>query len=167
MLNGIMASNKLYIADLDVQMARLHLNLPAAQCRHNGAAWSRAMTARHRFLERLVAIALAALAVSACAGNDDTAARFLVAPGKYRLFNCQQLGHAATKNLERQRELEALIARAGPETGGQVVSAVAYRPEYLSLQGDIMDMRQVAVDKKCDFVPGDPSTRTLSGGAIR
>ena len=58
------------------------------------------------------------------------------------------------------------MARAGPGTGGQMVSTVAYRPEYLSLQGDMIDIRQVATEKKCDVVPADPGNQT-SAGAIR
>lgn len=126
------------------------------------------MTFRHRNGEHFVIAALVALAVGNCAGtvNDDTAARFLVAPGKYSLFNCKQLVDTATENFRRQRELEALMARAGADTGGQLVSTVAYRPEYLSLQGDMIDIRQVAMEKKCDVVPIDSGNQT-SAGAIR
>ena len=114
-----------------------------------------------------MALALA-LALPACAGNDDATARFLVAPGKYVLFNCKQLTERATENLKRHQELEGLIAKAGAGTGGEMVSAVAYRPEYLSLRGDLMEIRREAVDKKCDGVPGEAAGgATLSSGAIR
>jgi hypothetical protein len=130
------------------------------------------MSASYQSHRRTVATALgaalAALTLSACAGNDDTTARFLVAPGKYALFNCKQLALQATTNLTRQRELERLMAQAGTGSAGQLVSTAAYRPEYLSLRGQMGDLRQTAADKKCNFVPDEnPGDRSMSGGAIR
>jgi hypothetical protein len=126
------------------------------------------MMARNRFGTNTVLTALAALAVSACAGNDDVTARMLVAPGKYALYNCKQLAEQTDRNLKRQHELEGLMAQAGAGTGGQMVSTVAYRPEYLTLRGEMTDLRETAVDKKCNFVPGEsPAGRTMSGNAIR
>jgi hypothetical protein len=116
----------------------------------------------------MLAAALAALMLAACAGNDDTTARMLVAPGKYTLFNCPQLAQQATTNLKRQHELAGLMAQAGTGSGGQMVSAVAYRPEYLQLRGEMEDMRQTAADKKCKFVPGEePGVTAASSRAIR
>jgi hypothetical protein len=119
-------------------------------------------------LASLFAASLLASMLAACAGNDDATARFLVAPGKYALFNCKQLAEQTEVNLKRQHELEGLMAQAGEGTGGQMVSTVAYRPEYLTLRGEMTDLRETAVDKKCNFVPGEnPAGRTMSGNAIR
>jgi hypothetical protein len=127
------------------------------------------MTAKDRLFGHMFAAALVALTLTACAGgNDDTAARFLVAPGKYVLFNCQQLAQEATLNMARQHELEGLMAQAGTGSGGQLVSSVAYRPEYLTLHGEMADMRRVAADKNCKFAPGEEAGATAaSGGANR
>ena len=118
---------------------------------------------------RLFAAALVALTLAACAGgNDDVTARMLVAPGKYALFNCAQLAQQADVNMKRQHELEGLMAQAGTGSGGQMVSAVAYRPEYLQLRGEMEDMRQTAADKNCNFVPGEnPGATGASSRAIR
>ena len=121
-----------------------------------------------RRLALIFAAVLAAVTLSACAGDDDMTARMLVAPGKYVLFNCTQLADQAEANMKRQHELEGLMAQAGTGSGGQMVSAVAYRPEYLQLRGEMEDMRQTAADKNCDFVPGeDPGATTASSRAIR
>jgi hypothetical protein len=110
---------------------------------------------------------LAALMLTACAGgNDDVAARFLVAPGKFALYNCKQIAQAASDNMARQHVLEALMLKAGSDSGGQLVSAVTYRPEYLTLHGEMDDLRQTAVDKKCDFVPGTTAGRDPGLSAI-
>lgn len=129
-----------------------------------------AMPAPHIPL-RIFAALLAALSIAGCATNassDAAAERFLVAPGKYVLFNCTQIGQEAGENMQRQRELEALMMRAGPSSAGQLVSAVAYRPEYLQLRGQMTNLQRTAVDKKCKFVPGEgTAARATSGGAIR
>jgi hypothetical protein len=126
------------------------------------------MPARLQFYARTLAAALAALTLSACAGNDDMTARMLVAPGKYVLFNCTQLAEQATANLKRQHELEGFMAQAGTGSGGQMASAVAYRPEYLQLRGEMEDLRQTAADKKCKAVLGeDPGATAASSRAIR
>ncbi len=125
------------------------------------------MTARHRSHRHALAAALAALTLGACAGNDDQAARFLVAPGKYVLFNCKQLAQQSEVNMTRQHELEGLMAQAGTGSAAQLVSTVSYRPEYLTLRGEMLDLRQAAADKKCKFVPGAAPAAAASGGAIR
>ena len=126
------------------------------------------MTARYRSHRQVLVAGLAALTLAACAGNDDQAARFLVAPGRYALFNCKQLAQAAEVKVTRQHELEGLMAQTGTGSAGQLVSAVTYRPEYLTLRGELEDMRQTAAEKKCKVVPGEePAGLTASSDTIR
>jgi hypothetical protein len=61
--------------------------------------------------------------------------------------------------------LEALMARAGPGTDALLVSAVAYRPEYLAVRGEMNELRAAAATKKCDFVPGEEKPGAPSSGA--
>jgi len=121
------------------------------------------MTANHSIKSAAIA-ALAALlcGVAAAQDNDAAAARFLVAPGRYVLFNCQQLAVQATENQKRIRELEALMAKSG----SAFVNAMAYRPEYLQLRGELVDMRREAADKKCKIIPGE-KPRPVGGAVIR
>ena len=126
------------------------------------------MTARYRSHRQVLVAGLAALTLAACAGNDDQAARFLVAPGRYALFNCEQLAQEAAVKVTRQHELEGLMAQTGTGSAGQLVSAVTYRPEYLTLRGELEDMRQTAAEKKCKVVPGEePAGLTASSDTIR
>lgn len=108
---------------------------------------------------------LAALAVLLAAApsraDDDMLSKFLVAPGKYVLFSCQQLDVQAQMNHRRILELEALMARSGNE----LVNAVAYRPEYLQLRGEQADIQREAADKKCKTAPGAP--KRVNGAIIR
>lgn len=110
---------------------------------------------------RLAALALAAGVLAGCTG--ESASRFLVAPGKYVLFNCAQIKQAADENSKRQQVLEGLMVKAGNSSAGQMVSAAAYRPEYLQLRGEMADLRQAAADKKCKFVPGEGQSARAAG----
>ena len=94
--------------------------------------------------------------------------RFLVAPGKYTLYNCAQLAQTMETVSERERELADLIAKAGPGAGGSFVSSVAYRPEYYQVHGEMNELRRTAAEKKCKFVPGvEKPSVPVSGNAVR
>lgn len=89
--------------------------------------------------------------VSGCTTDNDTRAeRFLVAPGKYVLYNCQQLDEQARTNERRIHELESLMAKSGSDFANDL----AYRPEYLQQRGELADVRRQAAEKKCKTVPG-------------
>ena len=97
--------------------------------------------------------ALAAVTLSGCA-SEEAVSRFLVPPDKYVLYSCAELATASQTVLTRQRELELLIAKAETGPGGQVASAMAYRPEYVQLRGEMDQLRKTAGEKSCKFVPG-------------
>ena len=122
------------------------------------------MTA-HPSIKRSVIVALATLLGSAvvASADDDKWSHFLVAPGKYILYNCQQLDVAAKTNQKRIAELEALMAKSGSE----FANAIAYKPEYLQLRGEMADMRREAADKKCKSAPGAGAPRRVNGAIIR
>ena len=118
-------------------------------------------------------IAMALMSVlAACTtsggGTDDRLGRLLVAPGKYVLYSCPELATQATATAARLRELERLMAKAGSDSGGQLVSAMAYRPEYTEKRGEMSELRNAAVEKNCKSHPGAgaPAGRT-SDNAVR
>ena len=112
--------------------------------------------------------ALVATMLCGCATSDDTAARFLVAPDQYVLYNCPQLADTAQLNAKRQRELETLMAKADSDSAGRLVSSMSYRPEYLQLRGEMSELRKEAATKHCRFTPGvDMPTDRKSDAAIR
>ena len=95
---------------------------------------------------------VATLYAGAASADDDKWSHFLVAPGKYILYNCQQLDVQAKMNQKRIAELEALMAKSGSE----FANAIAYKPEYLQLRGEMADMRREAADKKCKYFLTSP-----------
>lgn len=113
---------------------------------------------RRRAASRLWLIGTLALTLAACTGapgtQDDRMGRLLVAPEKYTLYNCDQLKVAALSTRTREQELEALIAKAGTDSAGNLAADMAYRPEYYELHGEMNELRRTAAEKKCNFVPG-------------
>ena len=120
------------------------------------------MTAKHSIKFSVALAALLGSAVVASA-DDDRWSHFLVAPGKYTLYNCQQLDVAAKSNQKRMAELEALMAKSGSE----LANAIAYRPEYLQLRGEMADLRHEAADKKCKTAPGAGAPHRANGAILR
>ena len=100
----------------------------------------------------------AAGVLAGCATSDDSAGRFFVQPQRYQLYSCRELAEAAQAIGTRERELEDLMAKAGPDASGQFVSTIAYRPEYLQLRGQMNEIRGTSTEKKCklnlDTAPG-------------
>jgi len=98
----------------------------------------------------------AAFALSGCA-SEDAASRFLAEPDRYVLYSCPEIATASQANLNRQRELEALTAKADTGDGGQIASGMAYGPEYNQLRGEMVQLRKVAADKNCKAGSGAPA----------
>ncbi len=110
----------------------------------------------NKTLRRLAAVLfgiMPAALLSGCAVSDDTVSSFLVAPGKYVLYNCDDIARTAKATQARQKELEQLMAKAG--TGaGQLISDATYGPDYASARGEMNNLRAAAAERKCNFVPG-------------
>lgn len=114
-----------------------------------------AMTGRGT--SRILIVAIIAAGLGGCT-SDDTTGRFLVEPDKYVLYTCAEMAAQMQGNADRQRQLEELTARANTTSSGQIMSTVAYRPEYLQLRGEMNELRRTSADKKCKpvtiVVPG-------------
>jgi hypothetical protein len=120
------------------------------------------MNARTSLTTAVAAISL----LSGCAVSDDTAGRFFVQPGKYILYNCRELAEATQSVAARQLELERLMAKAGTDSSGRLVSELAYGPEYSQLRGQMNELRRTSAEKNCKFSPtgaggGGPSDRVI------
>jgi hypothetical protein len=101
----------------------------------------------------MTAAAFAAVLLAGCAGSDDRMASLLITPGKYALYKCPQLAVAIHDTAVRQRELEALMAKARTGAGGQLVDAAVYRPDYLVARGELNEMHREARAKHCTLPP--------------
>ena len=104
-------------------------------------------------LRSLTTVGTLALLLGGCAMSDDKLAQMLVAPDKFALYRCEEMATRAKELAVREAELKALMVRAGTGSGGELVSTVAYRPEYLSVQGEMIELRRTAAEKKCAPIP--------------
>jgi hypothetical protein len=103
---------------------------------------------------RFGALLLAAGLLAGCAGSgEDTAAKFLVAPGKYVLYDCTQIEQAMKGIRIQQEKLEKLTAKAGSDAVGRTISTAAYEPQLLQLRGNMADLRRTAAEKNCKPTP--------------
>lgn len=98
-----------------------------------------------------IAAALAAVLLSGCALSDENLSRVMVAPGKFSFYACPDLVAKGKELAKRERELSALMAKAKEGAGGGLVSALAYRPDYVAAQGEMRDVREAAAGKQCDL----------------
>jgi len=95
-------------------------------------------------------ILITAVAAGLCGcASEDSAGRFLVTPDKFVLYNCAQLSDAAQANFLRQQELEKLMRKAGTGAGAEIVTDLAYRPEYVQLRGEMNELRKTSAAKNC------------------
>lgn len=121
-----------------------------------------------RITSAILAAVLAALALSGCAMSDDSLSSFLVAPGNYVLFSCDDIARTAKGVQARQKELEQLMAKADTGTGGRLIGDATYGAEYATTRGQMKQLRAAAVERKCGFVPGaDNPAAPASSNAIR
>lgn len=116
------------------------------------------MTNSGRSPSARLAVAGGALLLLAACGSvndprEDRLGNFLVAPGKYQLYDCQQLAQTASGYITRERELREAKAKAEAAPGGEFVSALAYSGEYGQVRGNIDELRREVTEKKCDPPP--------------
>ena len=72
------------------------------------------------------------------------------------------MAHTGHAEASRERELKALMDKAAQGPGGELAIAMAYRGEYLSVQGNLRELEAAAVEKNCKM-----PWRTVSEQAVR
>ncbi len=110
---------------------------------------------------RVFLIALAGLfAVTGCTSHDivTSASR----PGKFRLYNCEQLDNRGAEVLKRERELNELMQKARQGAGGEIAVAIAYQNEYNIVLGDLREIDLTAAERNCAL-----KYRSVSERAVR
>jgi hypothetical protein len=107
----------------------------------------------------LIGLAVAGL-LAGCAGHEVVATA--TRPGKFRLFNCDQLDKRGAETLKRERELAGLMQKARQGPGGEVAIALAYQNEYNIALGDLREIDLTAAERNCAL-----KYRTVSERAVQ
>ena len=96
--------------------------------------------------------AATAIVLAGCTGGDGIGT-ILADPGRYSAFRCNDMAVRWTYLNTRERQLGDLMLRASEGTGGTVIGAIAYRPEYEQTLSEKRLLRRAAAEKKCDLTP--------------
>lgn len=107
----------------------------------------------------LAALALAGI-LAGCSNAELSDS--LVRPGRYDYYNCDQLALTGKDRAKREAELRGLMQKAAQGPGGEVAIALAYRTEYLTVQGELKELETAAAVKKCNM-----PWRSISEQAVR
>ncbi len=108
----------------------------------------------------VLALVVAAAWQGGCSYSDELASA-LVAPGKFDLFNCDQLSVRARETAQRERELQLSMQEAERGAAGGFINAVAYRTDYLTARGELIELERTAAAKNCGNAYKSASERAL------
>jgi hypothetical protein len=114
-----------------------------------------------RVLLSLAAVALAGIALAGCGGATDGPGSWLVDPGRYSAYHCNELAVRWKFLVAREKELHGLIEKAGEGGGGTVIGSLAYRTDYESILTEEKLLQRAAVEKSCGFTPEFQSDQTI------
>ncbi|HEY0567360.1 MAG TPA: twin-arginine translocation pathway signal [Xanthobacteraceae bacterium] len=119
--------------------------------RRGNAVGSRAGAPRTAAEFAKVAAAFALLvSLTGCSGlSEDAANAVFVAPGKFDVYTCADIGRRARSALTRELELQELMDRASQSPGGALVNELAYRNEYLQARAELKLLADTASGKNC------------------
>lgn len=107
-----------------------------------------------------VLLGLAAVALAGC-GMTDGAGSFLVDPGRYSVYHCNDLPARWKVLVAREKELHGLIDKADEGGGGAVIGSLAYRTDYESVLSEEKLLLRAAAEKNCSFTPEFQSDQTI------
>jgi hypothetical protein len=95
--------------------------------------------------------------LAGCASGAGDGPYFFADAGKYQFHTCEQLATASKQRHDRQRELKELIDKAEQAAGGQIVSVLAYRSDYVAVNEEVQVIDSTIREKNCAAAP--PSKR--------
>jgi hypothetical protein len=121
-----------------------------ARCRRLGVALARLCGRRPALagsLRLAFAGGLIATTLAGCATGDGIGA-FIVDPAQYAAYHCKDLVAAEAGLKKRQKDLRDLMDKAGSGFG-TVVSAMAYRDQYIQVLQQEKLVRRAQAQQKC------------------
>jgi hypothetical protein len=96
------------------------------------------------------AAAAAALALAGC-GLGNGPGSWMVDPGRYEAFHCNDLVTRWKLLSDREKELRALMDKASQSGAGAVIGTVAYRTDYESVLTEEKLVQREAAGKNCEL----------------
>ena len=114
----------------------------------------------------LATAAAAAAMLAGCAASALDESTFFADPSRYAMYDCKQLAAARTSYSTRIEELRGLMMKAETGAAGSVVAEMAYRPDYVSAQGQLKSANAAWERGRCESAvqAADPSLARPSPG---
>ena len=106
------------------------------------------------------AAAGAAMTLAGC-GFGNGPGSFLVDPGRYEAYHCNDLVTRWKQLTDRERDLRALMDKASQSGTGAVVGAVAYRADFESVLTEEKLVQREAAEKKCELTTTFQSDQSI------
>jgi hypothetical protein len=104
--------------------------------------------------------ALLAASLGGCGTSFNVVGDPFVAPAKFQFLRCEDIANRLVSTQAREKELRILMDRASAGTGGSAVNMLVYQPDYQTVQSDLQQLREAAVEKRC---PEDKSKTSPKG----
>jgi hypothetical protein len=84
-----------------------------------------------------------------CTSTFNVVGDPFVAPKKFQFLRCEDIAKRLVGTQTREQELRTLMDRSAAGTGGSTVNLLVYQPEYQSVQSELQQLKQEAVEKQC------------------
>ena len=104
--------------------------------------------------------ALAGLLLAGC-GLGNGPGSFLVDPGRYEVYRCNDLAARWRQLTDREKELRNLMDKASQSSTGAVIGAVTYRADYESTLTEQKLVQREAATKKCELTATYQSDQSI------
>jgi hypothetical protein len=72
-----------------------------------------------------------------------------MAPAKFQFLRCEDIAKRLVASQAREQELRGLMDRASTGTGGTAVNMLVYQPDYRTVQSELRQLHETAVEKQC------------------
>ena len=92
-------------------------------------------------------------ALGGCASSFNVVGDPFVAPKKFQFLRCEDIAKRLVPAQAREQELRTLMDRSAAGTGGSTVNLLVYQPEYQTVQSELQQLKQEAVEKNCPPPP--------------
>jgi hypothetical protein len=93
--------------------------------------------------------ALLAVSLGGCGTSFNVVGDPFVAPAKFQFLRCEDIAKRLVATQAREQELRVLMDRASAGTGGSTVNLLVYQPDYQTVQSELRQLQEAAVEKRC------------------
>jgi hypothetical protein len=98
---------------------------------------------------KLRTAALLAASLGGCSTSLNVIGDPFVAPAKFQFLRCEDIAKRLVATQTREQELRGLMDRAGASTGGSAVNVLVYQPDYHTVESELRQLHEAAVEKQC------------------